>query len=182
LDHRTGTKVAVKIANRVKDSGIVSHEYEVRAYDSLYRLDGIPKLYWAGQERDYYCMVIQLMGPSLQGLIYEVGGKFSLKTTLLLANQLLFRLEGFHKKGWLHRDIKPSNILIGVGKDAIRPYLADLGLAEKYRPPYAEERYKTLKLLGTELYASWNAHYNRRRSLSLSLSLVSLHPFLLFEC
>ena len=50
---------------------------------------GVPKVRWYGKEGLFRVVVLDLMGPSLSDLFYSVGKQFSLKTTLMLAEQMV---------------------------------------------------------------------------------------------
>uniref|UniRef100_A0A2P2M904 non-specific serine/threonine protein kinase n=2 Tax=Rhizophora mucronata TaxID=61149 RepID=A0A2P2M904_RHIMU len=128
---------------------------------------GIPHLKWFGVEGDYNVMVIDLLGPSLEDLFNYCNRKFSLKTVLMLADQLINRVEYMHSRGFLHRDIKPDNFLMGLGRKANQVYAIDFGLAKKYRDlqthkhiPYRENK----NLTGTARYASVNTHLGVEQS------------------
>ena len=59
---------------------------------------------------------MDLLGKSLEDLMNYCNRKFSVKTTTILANQLISRLEFIHSKKYIHRDVKPDNFLIGTQK------------------------------------------------------------------
>ncbi|KAH9729294.1 Casein kinase 1-like protein 9 [Citrus sinensis] len=108
-------------------------EIAVKLFWFFFDEAGIPHLKWFGVEGDYNIMVIDLLGPSLEDLFNYCNRKFSLKTVLMLADQLINRVEYMHSRGFLHRDIKPDNFLMGLGRKANQVYIIDYGLAKKYR-------------------------------------------------
>eukprot|EP00669_Euglena_mutabilis_P006550 TRINITY_DN2124_c0_g1_i2.p1 TRINITY_DN2124_c0_g1~~TRINITY_DN2124_c0_g1_i2.p1 ORF type:complete len:332 (-),score=131.88 TRINITY_DN2124_c0_g1_i2:573-1568(-) len=144
--------------------------YEAKLYKVLNAngtVVGIPRVRWSGVEGDYNVLVIDLLGPSLEDLFTFCGRKFSLKTVLMLADQMLARLEYFHSRQFLHRDIKPDNFLMGVGKKAHHLYIIDYGLAKKYVDSSTNEHipFRDGKsLTGTARYASLNAHLGYEQS------------------
>lgn len=119
----------------------------------------IPNVHWYGVEGDYNVIVLDLLGPSLEDLCNFCNRKFSLKTTLMLADQTISRIEFLHAKNFIHRDIKPDNFLISLGKKVNMIHVIDFGLAKKYRDPKTQQYipYRENKnLTGTARYASVN--------------------------
>lgn len=51
---------------------------------------GIPNVRWFGVEGDYNVLVMDLLGPSLEDLFNFCSRKLSLKTVLMLADQMVF--------------------------------------------------------------------------------------------
>ena len=110
---------------------------------------------------------MELMGPSLADLIQFCGNKFSLKTTIMLANQLMERFEYIHSKNFIHRDIKPDNFLMGLMNKSPTLHVVDMGLAKKYFVSSTNSHipFKTHKsLTGTARYASIHAHLGEELS------------------
>ncbi len=135
--------------------------YETKIYKVLQGGVGIPNIRWYGVEGEYVAMVMDLLGPSLEESFSRVNRKFSLKTVLMLAEQMVQRIEYFHSKGLLHRDVKPDNFLSGLGESRRLIYVIDYGLAKRYINPltggHIEYRDKK-NLTGTARYASVNTH------------------------
>ena len=82
-----GKEVAIKLESvKAKHPQL---EYESKVYKTLAGGVGVPFVRWFGTECDYNAMVIDLLGPSLEDLFNFCHRKFSLKTVLLLADQLV---------------------------------------------------------------------------------------------
>ena len=132
-------------------------ENEVEIYKKLDGGNGIPRVYWNGSECEFRVMAFELLGPSLENLFNYCGRKFSLKTVLLLADQLISRFQYIHSKGYIHRDVKPDNLLMGIGTQGNTVYMTDIGLAKEIE----DSNRHSYSVVGTLRYASINAHLGK---------------------
>lgn len=156
---RTKEKVAIKV--EAQDSKYPQLLDEFKVYSASSHGKGVPKVFWCGKAGKCNVMAMQLLGDSLEMLYNKCGRKFSLKTVLMLAVQLIDRIEHHHKNHYLHRDIKPDNFLMGCPPQHNVCFLIDMGLCKQFRDantllhiPYKEHK----KLIGTPRYASISTH------------------------
>ncbi|KAJ3443772.1 casein kinase 1-like protein [Anaeramoeba flamelloides] len=161
----TEEEIAIKLENiKTRHPQL---QYESKLYTILAGGVGIPKVRWFGREGDYNVMILDLLGPSFEDLLNYCSRKFSLKSVLMLADQILCRIEYIHSKNFLHRDIKPDNFLMGVSDKKNQVSVIDFGLAKKYRDVRTHKHIKYLenkKLTGTARYASINTHLGFEQS------------------
>uniref|UniRef100_A0A8B9W695 non-specific serine/threonine protein kinase n=1 Tax=Bos mutus grunniens TaxID=30521 RepID=A0A8B9W695_BOSMU len=149
-----GEEVAVKLeSQKARHPQLL---YESKLCKILQGEVGIPHIGWYGQEKDYNVLVMDLLGPSLEDLFNFCSRRFTMKTVLMLADQMMGRIEYVHTKNFIHRDIKPDNFLMGIGRHC-----------NKYRDnrtrqhiPYREDK----NLTGTARYASISAHLGIEQS------------------
>merc|ERR1711990_1251496 len=141
--------------------------YEQKIYKILNDGIGIPGVHWFGTHKERNVMVMDTCGASIEELFRKCGRKFSLKTVLMLADQMVQRIEYIHSRLYLHRDIKPDNFLMGVGRRQHYVYVIDFGLTKRYRDSRTGQHipYKDGKsLTGTARYASLNTHIGIEQS------------------
>ena len=140
-----GEEVAVKLESlKARHPQLL---YESKLYKILQGGVGIPHVRWFGQAKDYSVMVMELLGPSLEDLFNFCSRRLTMKTVLMLADQMLGDVEYIHGKNFIHRDIKPDNFVMGIGRHCNKVYIIDFGLAKKYRDsrtrahiPYREDK------------------------------------------
>lgn len=117
---------------------------------------------------------MELLGQTMADYKKICGGKFSLKTVLMIADQMVAHLltqlsilEFTHSETIIHRDLKLENILMGYENTFFQVHLIDFGLSKRYIDP-ATSKHIPLKsgktLLGSLEYASINNHNGKELS------------------
>jgi serine/threonine protein kinase len=156
-DIKTHKKVAVKLESTKNKSPQLS--YESKLYNTFEGCCSVPRIYYFGTEERYNVMAIDLLGKSLEDLLNENKNRLSLKTVLMLADQMISSVEFIHNKNYLHRDIKPDNFVMGTGSNANKVYIIDFGLSKRYRDQFTHQHIPWINgksLTGTARYASIN--------------------------
>ncbi|KAI0740412.1 kinase-like protein [Earliella scabrosa] len=159
-----GKEVAIKLEPAIAKSSPLKQESKI--YKTLMGGPGVPWINWSGKQGDYNVMVIDLLGPSLEDLFRMCNRHFSLKTILMLADQLITRIEYIHSRDLVHRDIKPANFVVPKREESGRAdyvvNVIDFGLAKKFRDPrtgahipYHQDDHHGV---GTCLFAAINTH------------------------
>jgi len=130
---QTNEEVAVKMEEtKTKYPQLI---YEAKILHSLQGGVGIPNLLWFGQEGDFNVVVMDLLGQNLEELLILCNRKLSLKTILMVSDQLITIMEYIHTKGFIHRDIKPENLIMGLSKKSNFVHFIDFGLSKRYKDP-----------------------------------------------
>ena len=181
-------KISEEIRNPAKNHLLI--EYKILKH--LIGGIGIPKVYSYGVDNDNIYLVQQLLGNNLTQEMKKNKNKFSKKTFINIALQMISRIEFIHTFGFIHCDIKPDNFVLDLSskddnkskdkeKDNPILYLIDYGLAEPYIN-LKTKKHKQLKekqgLKGTIEFCSINSHMGL--SLSRRDDLESLAYCLIF--
>ena len=97
-DKKTGQDVAIKAEPKKAKNPQLRHEFNLYS-NHLSGVEGFPKVFDLLRSSSHTYFTMSLLGPSLDTLINDrYDNHFSEKTVLMLAIQMLQRLEAFHDK------------------------------------------------------------------------------------
>ena len=156
--------VAVKVVPHDDDESPSQLAREAALLTAVDGAPGFPTLIYHGTQevlgRQSDVLVLELLGPSLEDLIWKATGgtRFSTATVLRLGRELLCTLRALHAAGYVHNDLKPSNVLLGAsgsGREGTL-HLVDFGISTR-----AGEAVPAGEIYGTPLFASVAAHAGR---------------------
>ena len=162
---RTKELVAIKVEKVNGD--IKSLKYETQIYQAITsgkKVNGFVQVKWFGLVKDFYFMVLPLLGDTLSTFkrTYQDVCKLPLNMILSFGKEMIKRLQYIHEKGFIHRDVKPDNFLFDLTteKTPNNIYLLDFGFCKQYLLPDGSHiPMKTKKqLIGTPNYVSINIH------------------------
>lgn len=154
---RTQELVAIKVEPITNQTKLLKNESTI--YQYLNNIPGIPSVKWFGKDTENYYMVINLLGESLQTMKNK-RDCFSIKLVFQIGIHIVELLKTIHEMGLVHRDIKPDNFLVGLNGENKRIFIIDFGFCKSYLLDGVSHipQKKTHNLIGSQTYASINAH------------------------
>jgi hypothetical protein len=127
-DPRSGKEVAIKIKDIRGKHRPLQAEHDV--HHSLKGGIGIPFVHSYETTNNKEVMMMDLLGPSLEDLFGLCQYKLTLKTVLLLADQLIPLIQYIHSHSLICEAGNPKNWAVGLGKFGNMVYLTNFKLAK----------------------------------------------------
>ena len=127
-DAVTQKGVGIKLEPASADRSALEHDLKV--YKDMTGAVGFSSIDWFGTEGGYNVLVTST-GFTLECLFQMCQPKISLKTMLLLLDQVISRLEDLHTRDYVYGKITPKNLHIGQKKFGAQVFVANLGYAKK---------------------------------------------------
>ena len=98
---QNGDDLAVKL--EPVNSKIPQLFIEYEFYKKLGEDHALPRIHYYGKCGRYNALVLDLLGPNLEDLFNLCGRRFSTKTVLMIAIQMMHRIEKIHEHGLIYR-------------------------------------------------------------------------------
>ncbi|XP_031625945.1 casein kinase I [Contarinia nasturtii] len=123
--------VALKF-EKIKPNKPIYVTREKNFYNILGEHPGIPKFHdCLRDKKGNAILVIELLGHNLNFYRKKLGGKYSIKTSMMIGIQLLTVIEYLHSKNVIYNDIKADNFVVGYENES-NLYILDFGLCTFY--------------------------------------------------
>ena len=78
---------------------------------------------------------MEQLGKNLEQYYNICNKRLSLKTVLMIGDQIIAILQYYHFKNYVHRGVNPSNFLMGLGKKNHKVFMIDYSTTKKFRDP-----------------------------------------------
>lgn len=156
---QSGERVTIKLENKREKNPKLLREYQMLS--KVQGTLGIPLAYCHGSDGDYNYIVTEPLGKDLEYIKDKYcGGTFSLKTCMMIADQITSILEYCHGKGVIHREVWPGNLCMGLDNNFFHVHLINFENAKDLHPNSNGpiQRKKSEPSLGDPMFASINAH------------------------
>ncbi len=125
MDLRLNRQVAIKFIRR--EDPVLARRLTLEAQlQAGLGHENIVQVFEVGAFRGWPYISMQLVEGCSLG---QAAGRLALREEARLLMQVARALHAAHLQGIVHRDLKPSNILLEEREGALKPYLADFGLA-----------------------------------------------------
>lgn len=152
-------KIALKVEPGVIHHKQLSNEYTI--LNAMQGEPGFPRVLFYDETESGNIMGMELLAASIDKVFGACNNRFGLKTTILLVDAMLSRLEALHRHRIVFRDVKPANFMLQripneMGQRLRDVMIIDFGLSKKLDSNNVVLR-PHRKLVGTARYASINA-------------------------
>ena len=157
INIKTKEEVAIKTELTSTEEPLL--ELQKNIYEHFKGGNGIPKLYWYGTHKHYNVLIRELLGDSLQDYLISCNNKFTLLTTLMLAEKMISLIKFIHSRNYIHRNIKPAQFLMGRGLKKNKVYITPFRGSKMYIDPTTDLHIpyiEGLEITGTPRFASIN--------------------------
>jgi serine/threonine protein kinase len=133
LDTQLNRQVALKIISPHLADDATFRARFTREAQSQAALDSphVVHVYAHGEVDGRLYIATQLVPDGDLGQMIQRRGAPTLGIAVDVIAQIASGLADAHAAGLVHRDIKPANVLLRIGSDSVRAYLADFGIARQ---------------------------------------------------
>ena len=133
LDTQLNRQVALKIISPQLADDATFRARFTREAQSQAALDSphVVHVYAHGEVDGRLYIATQLVPDGDLGQMIQRHGAPTLGIAVEVIAQIASGLADAHAAGLVHRDIKPANVLLRIGTDSVRAYLADFGIARQ---------------------------------------------------